>query len=113
MIDLAIDSKVFIRNEFDAALQELDIILNTPNTELIGNPSFGTNFEQFLWQLNPASNSIKEYIYEKIDGTLYLRKMKVDIFVDVMKGDYRMIYDVIINVYNNEGELQQRKYQFR
>jgi hypothetical protein len=39
--------------------------------------------------------------------------MKVDISVDVMKGDYRMIYDVIINVYNNEGELQQRKYQFR
>ena len=46
MIDLAIDSKVFITNEFDAAMQELDIILNTTNTELIGYPSFGTNFEQ-------------------------------------------------------------------
>lgn len=113
MIDLAIDSKVFITNEFDAAMQELDIILNTTNTELIGYPSFGTNFEQFLWQLNPAVNSIKEYIYEKIQDTLYLRQYTTDIDVNILKGDYRMIYNVEINVHDRTGNTQKRVYQFR
>ena len=47
MIDLALSSNVFIDSAFDAALQELDIILNTRYTELIGYPKFGTDFEQF------------------------------------------------------------------
>ena len=44
ILDLAIDGNVFIDNIVDAALQEIDLIFNTTNTELIGNPSFGTNF---------------------------------------------------------------------
>ena len=53
-IDLSLDSRLFIRNELDAGVQELDLLLNTTNTELINYPQFGTDFEQFLWQLNPA-----------------------------------------------------------
>ena len=67
MIDLALDSNVFIDSVFDAALQELDIILNTRYTELIGYPKFGTDFEQFLWQLTPSAQSLKRYILEKIN----------------------------------------------
>ena len=45
IIDLAIDGQVFITNTVDAALQEIDLIFNTTNTELIGHPAFGTNFD--------------------------------------------------------------------
>ena len=71
MIDFALDSRIFLNNEFDIAMQELDILFNTENTELIGNPQFGTNFEQFLWQLNPSPNELKRYINEKISGTMF------------------------------------------
>ena len=50
MIDLALDSKIFIDTNIDAALQELDLLFNTENTELIGYPEYGTNFEQFCGQ---------------------------------------------------------------
>lgn len=113
MLDLSLDSRVFINTPFDEALQELDIILNTRYTELIGYPRFGTDFEQFLWQLNPATDAIREYINEKIADTYFLSQFKTEIFVNVIKGEYRMIYDVIINVYDSNGEKQQRKYQFR
>ena len=53
-IDLSLDSRLFIRNELDAGVQELDLLLNTTNTELINYPQFGTDFDQFLWQLNPS-----------------------------------------------------------
>jgi len=113
-IDLSLDSRLFIRNELDAGVQELDLLLNTTNTELINYPQFGTDFEQFLWQLNPAPQAVKKYIDEKIrDCTLYLRKLRVNTSVDVVKGEYRMIYNVIFNISDEEGNNIQRKYQFR
>ena len=51
MIDLAIDSRIFLTEEIDLAVQELDVLFNTENTQLLGMPDFGSNFEQFLWQL--------------------------------------------------------------
>jgi hypothetical protein len=113
MIDLSLSSNVFIDSYFDAALQELDIILNTRYTELIGYPKFGTDFEQFLWHLNPETESIKEYINEKINDTLFLKNYRTDINVNLLKGEYRMIYNLVIHVYDSNNRAVTRKYQFR
>ena len=50
MLDLSLDHNVLINTELEAAVQELNIIFNTETTVLIGCPTFGTNFEQFLSQ---------------------------------------------------------------
>lgn len=112
-LDLALDSKVFVRNELDAGLQELDILLNTEPTELLGYPSFGTDFEQFLWQLSPSPDAAKRYLEEKIMETYFLKSLSVSIYVNVVKGEYRMIYDINIYVSDNNGNQANRKYQFR
>ena len=104
MIDFAIDSRIFLNNEFDIAMQELDLLFNTENTELIGNPQFGTNFEQFLWQLNPSTNDLKRYIQEKVSTAIFLSKYTIDINVDIVSGNYRNIYVVTINVIAPNGE---------
>ena len=51
MLDLALDDRIFLNDPIDCAVQELDLILNTNCTELIGYTDYGTNFEQFLWQM--------------------------------------------------------------
>lgn len=112
MLDLAIDSRVFIYNEVDEALQELDMLFNTENTELICYPEYGTNFEQFLWQLTPSPESLERYIREKMSSTYYLNRMTTDIDVKVLKGDYRAIYHVKISV-SNGANTGVREYQFR
>jgi hypothetical protein len=115
MLDLAIDGRVFIENEIDAAIQELDLLFNTENTELIGYSDFGCSFEQFLWQTTDNSNAIKNYIYSKISQTLYLSTYRVDVEVNLINGEYRLIYQVQIKVYdkNNENEYKIRQYEFR
>ena len=113
MIDLALDSRILINSELDAALQELDILFNTETTELINNPEFGCNFEQFLWQLTPATESLKTYIIEKIQQTLFLSKMTYNININLYKGEIRMIYDVEIHISDRNGNTVTRKYQFR
>lgn len=114
MIDLAIDSRVFINNEVDAALQELDLIFNTENTELIGYPNYGSNFEQFLWQMTPSPDSLQQYIKELFHNTYFLNKMSTDVKVQVLDGEYRNIYYVNITVEDpNTGQYGYRDYQLR
>ena len=113
MIDLSLDHRVILNSEFDAGLQELDLLFNTETTELINDPTFGTNFEQFLWQLTPATSALKKYIIEKINDTYFLSKMNYDVEANLYKGEIRMIYDVQIHIEDNRGNKTTRKYQFR
>lgn len=119
ILDLALGDNIFINDTIDAAVQELDILFNTANTELIGNVDYGTNFEQFLWNLNPSEESLKSYVYEKINSTYFLAKMKVDVDVSIEDGTHRNIYNVTITVNYPEAidsthkNMQKRVYQFR
>ena len=113
MIDLALDSKIFIDTNIDAALQELDLLFNTENTELIGYPEYGTNFEQFLWSTTPSIDTVKEYIEDKIsNNTFFLSQMEHDINVQILDGEYRQIYYVQISVVNG-SDSDSRTYQFK
>jgi hypothetical protein len=112
MIDLALDSRLFLYDEVDWGLQELDLILNTENTELITDYRYGSNMYQFLWQLNPSVDGIKNYIQEKIKSCRYLSKYNVDVNVSILDGELRNIYYVKISVYMG-NDVKYREYQFR
>lgn len=112
MIDLAIDSRVFITTKLDEAVQELDMIFNTTNGELIGYSTFGTNFEQFLWQTNDASNMLQTYIYDKIKESFFLKDMLTEVNVSTLDGEIRRIYLVKISV-SDGTDTQNRTYQVR
>lgn len=114
IIDLAIDGQVFITNTVDAALQEIDLIFNTTNTELIGYPKFGTNFEYFLWQLTPSPNALEQYIYDKLVDTYFCSTMDLKVHVDVVNGSYRSIYYVKITVTDpHTGNTGNRTYELK
>jgi len=114
ILDLAIDGQVFITNMIDAALQEIDLIFNTTNTELIGHPTFGTNFEVFLWQLTPSPAALENYIREKLNDTYFCRQMSLDIKIQIVDGTYRSIYYVQISVTDPEtNSTGQRTYELK
>lgn len=113
MIDLAIDSRVFINSNLDEALQELDLLFNTENTELIGYPTYGTNFEQFLWSTSPSEQTVKEYVEDAISqNTIYLSQMDYNINVQIVDGEFRSIYYISITVYNG-NKSDSRVYEFK
>lgn len=114
MLDLAIDSRVFLYDELDCAVQELDMIFNTENTELIGDVDYGTNFEQFLFQLTPSITQLRKYIYEKMSESYFLKRYDVDIDIEILEGNLRKIYDVVITIKDPESEKKiNRIYQFK
>lgn len=104
-----------ITSPIDAAVQELDMLLGTENTELIGDPHFGVNMEQFLWQMTPSPNEVASYIQDKIiRNTFWCNKLNVSIDVDVVEGTIRNIYEVKISLtVPGNTTSTRRTYQFK
>lgn len=113
MIDLALNNKIYINNDLDEALQELDVLFGTECTELIGDTDFGVNIEQFLWTLSPMTDSIKEYISQKLNDCHYLQNFNYNIDVKYYEGDFRSMYHLIINIYLDDNYKIKKEYDFR
>ena len=114
MLDLALDGRIFLDNPLDCALQEIDMLLNTENTQLIGYPSYGTEFETFLWTLTPTTTEIEEYIKNKINSeTLFASTMDIYVKATFLEGEYRSIYYVQIVVIDSDGNKGIREYQYQ
>ena len=115
-IDLALDNSKVIESPYDAAIQELDLLLGTNCTEVLGNPGFGPNMAQFFWQMTPSPMEVQSYIQRKIiENTYWCNKLNVSIEVNVIKGSLRDIYEVKIGLKApNTGNLvKEKKYQYR
>ncbi len=114
---MALDTSVIIDNPVDAAVQELDLLLSTELGELIGDQSFGTNLEQYLWTLVPSPSNVQKYLQKKINEyTYWCRELDFTINVDVINGTVRDIYEVQIDLQIPEsfggGTVSTKKYLF-
>ena len=112
MYDLSLDNNIFIDNQLEAAIQELDIILNTECTELIGDTEFGVSIDQFLWTLTPTTEEFKTYIRNKLNGLYYLNMFKYDIDVQYYEEDYNSVYHVTIKIYLDDIQYIIKEFNF-
>ena len=113
MIDLAIDDRVFINSLLDEAIQELDLLFNTECTELIGDTQFGVSLDQFLWTLTPTTESLKQYLSEKLNTLFYLKNFNYNFDVEFLEGEYRSIYRITIDIYVDQDHKVEKEYEFR
>lgn len=121
--DLSFNDDIFVTDALAAAMQELDLLFNTDPTELLGNTSFGTFFEQFLWDLQPRESDLKDYITRKIkEDTYWVQQYDWEVNVKVNQdqntgtnaindviGDPYSIYIVTIDLYANETDASYRQ----
>lgn len=107
IFDIGLTDDILINNKLDAAIQELDILFNTENTQLLGVPEYGVNFMQFLWSLTPAVDSIERYIKNKITTcTFYLAKMSYDINAEFIYTGEEAAYIIHFKLYYNDEEYE-------
>lgn len=110
ILDLSLDNRIVLMQPLDCAIQELNILFHTANTELIGNPEYGTNFEDFLWTLTPTTEALEEYITEKLQNTFFVSRLNPTVEVTTEPGIERDIYYVNINLeINSNNPDDQRK----
>lgn len=114
MIDLTLDDRIYIDNDLDAALQELDLLFNTECTELIGDKSFGVALDQFLWTITPTTESLKRYISEKLSECKCLQLFNYNFDVEYLDDEeFRSVYHLTINIYLDNNEKIKKEYDFK
>ena len=90
-----------IHSELDAIIQQVDCLLFTGVGDVLGNPDFGCNLEQYLFETTWNEDAIREMIRSKIrdyivyDASIY----NIDVPVSFARWEYNvaMIVDLKIN----------------
>lgn len=108
MLDLSLGSDIYKSTIFEAAAQEVDLIFYTTNTELIGYPSFGTNFDDFLWTLTSMTGALQQYIEEKLMETVFVTQLKHHIQINYVfnESTYENIYNVRVILYDDFNSVE-------
>lgn len=57
---------VFLKNDIDILIQEIDTLFDTTRGELLGEIDHATDFEKFLWNTNIGTKTIEGYIVNTI-----------------------------------------------
>ena len=112
MIDLALDNRVYINDNVEEALQELDLLFDTECTELIGDKDFGVSLYQFLWTLTPTTESLREYIGEKLNQLTYLNLFRYDFDVKYYDAEFKSVYHIVIELYVDDYQKIKKEYTF-
>lgn len=113
MIDLSIRNNIYNDDDLEEALQELDILFNTENTELLGDINIGINMQPYLWTLTPSTDSLKQYLNSKLMNLTYLQKFQYNLNVKHYNDDIGSMYHVIIDIYINENRKIKKEYKFK
>lgn len=98
--------------ELDLILQQIDMLFDTSKKEVLGELTYGTDFDKFLYQLNFSNYQIQQYIYNAIIGNIYTFDYQIEVEVKLLDGTERDIILVIINI-SKDGQIYEQKYRIR
>ena len=92
-------------DEFQQFLQLIEMLLTTKRGEVLGNPGLGCNLEQFLWNEQVSSSSVKSEIMTQIldYGSDYGRSISYDIDVNFIAGP--ITDSILVDVYIEDQKV--------
>lgn len=79
------DNKVFVSDEVESLLQQIDVLFDTNPTEVFGE-EYGSRFYDFLWDMNASANDISEYTKTVIYKYVKLNGWTLDVTTDIIQG---------------------------
>ncbi len=86
MKDFCLDDKnVFVVDERDVLVQQIDMLFDTTPDEVIGE-EYGTQFYDFLWDMTASANDISDYTKSVIYKNVNLMGWKVDVDTQLLQG---------------------------
>ena len=86
MIDFNLDNDIAIKyDDVDLILQQVDMLFDTSRGEVLGDVSYGTNYSDFLYNLQISNEDIK-YTVERDLSTLELFGYDYSVDVNILAG---------------------------
>jgi hypothetical protein len=92
-------------DQFQQFLQLIEMLLTTKKGEVLGNPDLGCNLEQFLWNDQISSSSVKREIMTQIltYGSDYGTAIPYDVEVNFIGGD--ITDSILVDIYINDEKV--------
>jgi hypothetical protein len=77
--------KVFVSEEVESLLQQIDMLFDTNPTEVFGE-EYGSKFYDFLWDMKASANDISEYTKKIIYKDVVLNGWSLNVITDIIQG---------------------------
>lgn len=95
--NLSSDS-IFINDEKELIIQQIDMLFDTIPTEVLGEYEYGADFYQFLWDLKSSNRDISEYTYRLITNNVKLFGWNLSVDTKILEGTENDIILIIIEL---------------
>lgn len=94
-------NEIELVDELEIFAQCIEMILTTRKGDVLGDPDFGANLEDYVWSSSASSNSVQKEILSQINKycSTLARKIPYDIEVSFIQGAITdtMIVDLLID----------------
>lgn len=108
MIDFNTSEKLsndlIISNDLLLVLQQIDLLFNTDINDVLGDDSFGSNYDRYLYTLGMSNVALEHKILSDINK-LILFDFKPSVTVNIVEGTYRDIAFIDITLTGNYEEF--------
>lgn len=109
MIDFSIDNyNITAQDEVTNIMQQIDILFNTSPYEVIGEASFGTDFEKYIHELKVPNRDIEVAMTSAIRNNVYLFGYNLDVHVYIAQGTVNDIIFADIVIYDDNTEYSKQ-----
>lgn len=104
MIDFSISNKltddVVVNNDLIFVLQQIDLLFDTNPNTVLGDNSFGTNYDRYLYNLGFSNSSLEEQILNDLNK-IDLMGFAASVTVTIVEGTVRDIAIIDITLSGN------------
>ena len=102
MIDINLNpGSPLVNNEVDIIIQQVDMLFDTAKKEVLGIPDYGTDYDEFLFNLQ-MSNAAIAYQVECDIRSLELFGFEPTVEVSILEGTLNDIVLITIGLRRNE-----------
>lgn len=110
MIDFSADTSNAVKwADRDILLQEIDLLFDTTPGEVLGQESFGTRYDRFLYNLSITNEGVRQQVLSDL-SKIDLRGYEPEVDVLLMEGTEHDIAFIRISL-TREGETFNRTYR--
>ena len=108
MIDFSLSHKLtddpLISNDLIYVLQQIDMLFNTEVNDVLGDTTYGSNYDKYLYTLEVSNAMLEAKIIDDI-YKLDLRGFKPSVIVKIVEGTLRDIAFIEITLSNSNNEF--------
>lgn len=95
-------TEIEVNDNVEIFLQQVEMILTTPKTSVLGDPDFGCALETYLWDTQVSSSAIKQEVLDQIATYIdYEIRSYIDYDINVafIKGEVwdTAVIDIVID----------------